>query len=108
MPGDHYLGSEPDQVLWGYVPTVHAQSVLQMRSGQTVTIDAVSHEGILEDQGRNPVEYFGGHGVRESDVLKDAVDIAAGYRRTHAISMSTDRTSSRARSSSKAHSRVMS
>lgn len=82
MPGDHYLGSEPDQVLWGYVPTVHAQSVLQMRSGQTVTIDAVSHEGILEDQGRNPVEYFGGHGVRESDVLKDAIDIAAGYRRT--------------------------
>jgi acetamidase/formamidase len=82
MPGDPYLSSEPDQVLWGYVPTVHAQSVLQMRSGQTVTIDAVSHEGILEDQGRNPLEYFGGHDVAEADVLKDAVDIAAGYRRT--------------------------
>ena len=82
MPGDHYLGSQPDQVLWGYVPTVHAQSVLQMRSGQTVTIDAVSHEGILEDQGRNPVEYFAGYGVAEGDVLKDAIDIAAGYRRT--------------------------
>lgn len=82
MPGDHYLGSEPDQVLWGYVPTVHAQSVLQMRSGQTVTIDTVSHEGILEDQGRNPIEYFGGHGVAEGDVLRDAVDIATGYQRT--------------------------
>lgn len=82
MPGDHYLSSHPDQVLWGYVPTVHAQSVLQMRSGQTVTIDTVSHEGILEDQGRNPIEYFGGHDVAEGDVLKDAVDIAAGYRRT--------------------------
>jgi len=82
VPGDHYLGSQPDQVLWGYVPTVHAQPVLQMRSGQTVTIDTVSHEGILEDQGRNPVEYFAGHGVAESDVLKDAIDIAAEYRRT--------------------------
>ena len=82
MPGDHYLSSEADQVLWGYVPTVQAQSVLQMRSGQTVTIDTVSHEGILEDQGRNPLQYFGEHGVAEADVLKDAVDIAAGYRRT--------------------------
>jgi acetamidase/formamidase len=82
MPGDHYLGSQPDQVLWGYVPTVHAQPVLRMQSGQSVTIDTVSHEGILEDQGRDPVEYFGGHGVAEGDVLQDAVDIAAGYRRT--------------------------
>lgn len=80
--GDHYLPSEPDQVLWGYVPTIESQSVLRMGSGQTVTIDTVSHEGILEDQGRNPVEYFGSHGVAESDVLQDAVNIASGYRRT--------------------------
>jgi acetamidase/formamidase len=80
--GDHYLTSEPDRVLWGYVPTVESQSVLQMRSGQTVTIDTVSHEGILEDQGRNPVEYFGSHGVTKSDVLQDAVDVASGYNRT--------------------------
>ncbi|MCK0175268.1 acetamidase/formamidase family protein [Mycolicibacterium sp. F2034L] len=80
--GDHYLSSLPDQVLWGYVPTVHATPVLRMRSGQTVTIDTVSHEGILEDQGRNPVEYFGGRGVGESDVLEDAKIIAAEYNRT--------------------------
>jgi acetamidase/formamidase len=80
--GDHYLSSLPDQVLWGYVPTVHAAPVLRMRSGQTVTIDALSHEGILEDQGRNPVEYFGGLGVREADVLEDAKIIAAEYNRT--------------------------
>ena len=80
--GDHYLTSEPDKVLWGYVPTIESESVLRMGSGQTVTIDTVSHEGILEDQGRNPVEYFGSHGVAESSVLRDAADIAAGYRRT--------------------------
>ncbi len=80
--GDHYVQSLPDEVLWGYVPTVHAAPVLRMGSGQTVTIDAVSHEGILEDQGRNPVEYFGGQGVAESDVLQDAIAIASGYNRT--------------------------
>ena len=80
--GDLYLASLPDQVLWGYVPTVHASPVLRMRSGQTVTIDAVSHEGILEDQGRNPVEYFSGQGVAEADILDDAKAIAAEYNRT--------------------------
>ena len=30
--GDHYLQSTPDQVLWGYVPNVHAASVMQMAS----------------------------------------------------------------------------
>jgi acetamidase/formamidase len=80
--GDLYLSSLPDQVLWGYVPTVHATPVLQMRSGQTVTIDTVSHEGILEDQGRNPVEFFGGHGVAQADVLDDMKAIAAEYKRT--------------------------
>ncbi|MDO3637641.1 acetamidase/formamidase family protein [Mycolicibacterium arseniciresistens] len=81
-PGDHYLPSTPDQVLWGYVPNVHATAAMQMRSGETVTIDAVSHEGILEDQGRDPVTYFGGHGVARGDVLEDAVAIASDYRRT--------------------------
>ncbi|MCC9146816.1 MULTISPECIES: acetamidase/formamidase family protein [unclassified Arthrobacter] len=82
IPGDHYLVSTPDEVLWGYVPTVHAAPVARMKSGETITIDALSHEGILEDQGRDPVSFFGSHGVEESGVLQDAVDIAAGYNRT--------------------------
>ncbi|AKS32800.1 acetamidase/formamidase family protein [Mycolicibacterium goodii] len=82
ITGDHYLQSNPDQVLWGYVPTVHAAPVMRMRSEETITIDTVSHEGILEDQGRNPVEYFGGKGVDESSVLQDAIAVAADYNRT--------------------------
>lgn len=82
IPGDVYLGSDVDDVLWGYVPSVHAGAVARVRSGQTVTIDAVSHEGILEDQGRDPVAYFAEHGVRRREVLDDAVAIAAGYSRT--------------------------
>jgi acetamidase/formamidase len=80
--GDVYLSSQPDQVLWGYVPNVHASPVTRMRSGQTITIDAVSHEGILEDQGRNPVGFFGRYGVAGDKVLDDAKAIAAEYNRT--------------------------
>jgi acetamidase/formamidase len=53
-----------------------------MRSGETVTIDTVSHEGILEDQGKDPVAFFAGHGVSRRQVLDDAVAIAREYDRS--------------------------
>jgi acetamidase/formamidase len=80
--GQHYLPSLVDQVRWGYVPSIGSEPVLRMRSGATVTVDTVSHEGILEDQGRDPVAYFASHGVSAGQVLSDAIAIAAGYTRT--------------------------
>ncbi|TCO51147.1 secreted protein [Kribbella antiqua] len=80
--GKHYLKSTPDQVRWGYVPSLDSEPVLRVRSGDTVTVDTVSHEGILEDQGRDPVEYFAKHGVGKSSVLADAAAIARDYDRT--------------------------
>ncbi len=82
ITGDHYLSAHPEEVLWGYVPALGATPVLEMRSGQTVTIDALSHEGILEDQGRDPQAYFAGQGVRRREVLDDAVAVAKEYDRT--------------------------
>ncbi|GAA5652446.1 hypothetical protein [Geodermatophilus obscurus] len=64
IDGEHYLPSVPEQVYWGYLPRVGDPAVLRVRSGSTVTIDTVSHEGILEDQGRDLVAWFGGKGVR--------------------------------------------
>jgi acetamidase/formamidase len=80
--GRHYLKSTPDQVRWGYLPSLDSEPVLRVRSGDTVTVDTVSHEGILEDQGRDPVEYFAQHGVKTSYVLDDAIAIARDYDRT--------------------------
>ncbi|MBM2618302.1 acetamidase/formamidase family protein [Actinoplanes sp. LDG1-06] len=80
--GKHYLRSRPDEVRWGYVPAVGSAPVLRMRSGETVTVDTVSHEGILEDQGRDPVAWFARHGVSRHEVLADAIDIARSYDRT--------------------------
>ncbi|MGY1621823.1 acetamidase/formamidase family protein [Geodermatophilus sp. SYSU D00965] len=79
IDGDVYLNSLPEQVLWGYLPRVGDAPVTRLRSGGTVTVDTVSHEGILEDQGRDPVAWFGGNGVPREQVLDDAVAIAAEY-----------------------------
>jgi len=80
--GQHYLRSTPDEIRWGYVPALGSAPVLRMRSGETITVDTVSHEGILEDQGRDPVGYFGSHGVSRNQVLDDAVAVARDYKRT--------------------------
>ncbi|AHW63962.1 Putative acetamidase/formamidase [Corynebacterium glyciniphilum AJ 3170] len=82
LQADHYLASEVDMVLWGYLPSTDSEPVLRMKSGETVTVDTVSHEGILEDQGRDPDSWFGEKGVDRADVLDDAREIAANYDRT--------------------------
>jgi hypothetical protein len=54
IPGDHYLRSTPETVLWGRLPCETDAAALRIRSGDSVTIDTVSHEGILEDHGKDP------------------------------------------------------
>ena len=76
IPGDHYLPATPATVLWGRLPCAKDPAVLTIAPGQTVTIDTVSHEGILEDQGKDPLAYFTGKGVPASSVLDDAIAIA--------------------------------
>lgn len=63
------------------MPTVHATPTARVRSGRTILIDVLSHEGLLEDQGRDPISWFGEHGVRRHHVLADAIDVAARYDR---------------------------
>jgi len=50
--------------------------VLRIEPRATVTIDTVSHEGVLEDQGKDPLLFFTGHGVPADQVLEDAIGIA--------------------------------
>ncbi len=75
-----YLPADPAAVLWGRLPCEADSPVLTIEPGTEVTIDTISHEGILEDQGRDPRAFFGGFGATE--VLDDAVALAAsGYDR---------------------------
>ncbi|OHV38467.1 MULTISPECIES: acetamidase/formamidase family protein [Pseudofrankia] len=75
--GNAYLASTPETVRWGFLPNAAAEPVLRVAPGTAVTVDTVSHEGVMEDQGRDPVAYFGSHGVRPEEIPADQVAIAA-------------------------------
>ena len=51
------------------------------RDGTEVTIDTGRHEGLLADQGSDPLAYFTGHGIAPADVLTDAIEIVATMTR---------------------------
>ncbi|MCD2111318.1 acetamidase/formamidase family protein [Rhodococcus rhodochrous] len=77
IPGQHYVPAEGGALTWGRLPTPSRKPVLTIASGETVTFDTISHEGLMEDQGRDPLTYFGQRGVARDDVLTDLVDLAA-------------------------------
>ena len=81
-----YLPADPAKVLWGRLPCAADAPVLTVSPGTEVTIDTISHEGIHEDQGRDPLAFFDGFGVPPHEVLADAVALAASdYRRDPAL-----------------------
>jgi hypothetical protein len=53
-----YLASTADTVLWGRLPNRDTPSALVVDSGSVVTVDTLSHEGVLDDQDRDPLAYF--------------------------------------------------
>jgi len=69
---DAHVPSNPDTVVWGYLPAGRLP-VLTIRSGQTVKIDTVSHQGLIN--GTDPVQFFGASGVAANEVLPDAIEI---------------------------------
>lgn len=75
-PSPSYLPAAPTGVTWGKLPNRATAPVTTVDSGATVVVDTVSHEGVLEDQGKDPVAYFAGFGVPAGDVLTDAAAIA--------------------------------
>ncbi len=72
-----YLPADPTKVFWGRLPSGSDAPVLEVDAGTEVTIDTISHEGLLDDQGSDPVAFFAGHGVTADGVLRDAVALTA-------------------------------
>ena len=70
--GNYYVPSTLKTISWGYLPNRDAKPVLSVPSGSTVTFDTVSHEGLLEDQGRDAEKYFQSKGVTADYVLAEA------------------------------------
>lgn len=76
-----YLPSDPTEVFWGRLPCQTDPPVLEVEPGDEVTIDTISHEGLLEDQGSDPAAFFAAHGVPREEVLDDAVLLSSRRRR---------------------------
>ena len=84
--GANYVGIDPSAkaktghspVLWGRLPCRTDATIASVVPGEDITIDTVSHEGLMPDQGSAPVAYFASHGVPRSHVLDDAVAIVNG------------------------------
>ncbi len=76
LPGKvWYVPSTLETIKWGYLPNATDAPLLTVPSGATVVFDTLSHEGLLEDQGRDAEKYFMSKGVPANMVLKDAIAI---------------------------------
>jgi acetamidase/formamidase len=82
-PPDATLRSTPETVIWGYI-TADVPPALTIKSGQTVRIDTVSHQGLLGRE--DPAEFFGKAGVAREQVLQDAIDIHQKVTRVKGLS----------------------
>ncbi len=70
-----YVPSTVDTIKWGYLPNANDIPLVTVPSGAIVVFDTLSHEGLLEDQGRDAQKYFMSKGVSEHMILKDAIAI---------------------------------
>ena len=80
---DATLRSTPETVIWGYI-TADVPPALTIKSGQTVRIDTVSHQGLLARE--DPAEFFGKAGIPRDQVLQDAIDIYQKVTRVKGLS----------------------
>ncbi|MFT0696102.1 acetamidase/formamidase family protein [Acinetobacter bereziniae] len=77
--GNYYVPSTLSTITWGYLPNKDAKPVLSVPSGSTVTFDTVSHEGLLEDQGRDAEKFFKSKGVQDEYILDEAKTITKSH-----------------------------
>jgi acetamidase/formamidase len=77
----HEVMSVPGNVIWGELFKPDSEPILRVQSGDLITMQTVSHEGILADQG-DTVEFLTGGGIAESDILPDQLQIKAEVEKT--------------------------
>lgn len=73
----HHLKATPETVFWGRLPSRRDTPVICIPSGAVLTVETISHEGMVEDQGLDPVAFFGRFGVGPDGVHPAAAAVAA-------------------------------
>ena len=81
---DATLRSTPETVLWGYL-AANLPPALTITSGQSVAIEALSHQGLTTNQ--DPVKFFGAYGIAAEEVLPDALAVFAEAKRPKGASV---------------------
>ena len=81
ITADLVVKSTPDNVIWGELFTSDSEPIARVESGNIVTIETVSHEGILPDQG-DTLEFFTSAGIDEADILPDQLAVKEQIERT--------------------------
>ncbi len=81
ITADYLVKSTPENVIWGKLFTSADKPILQVKSGDVVTIETISHEGILPDQG-DTVEFFTKAGIDKADILPDQLAVKKQIKRT--------------------------
>lgn len=76
--GEWIVGAGPATVHWGYFSGAESP-ILTVPTGTCLTIDTVSHEGLLPDQGE-PAAFFARFGIARPQVLDDAIAIYASVQ----------------------------
>jgi acetamidase/formamidase len=72
-PGRYRIGSGPETIHWGYLWGA-AEPILRIKPGDTVTVDTVSHEGLMRDHG-DPESFFARFGIGREALLEDLMTI---------------------------------
>ena len=63
--------------LLGHLPNINSKPVANIDSNDLIIFDTISHESILEDQGRDTISFLKNHNVDKNNVLSDSVKIAS-------------------------------
>lgn len=71
LQADHYVSSQTQNVSWGWYP-LDKEPVLRIKSGETVTIDTLTHVGGTQNQ--EPVDFLSELGVPSEEILPDMLD----------------------------------
>lgn len=75
------IKSTPENVIWGELFKPDSAPILTIQSGDQITMETVSHEGILPDQG-DTVDFLTNGGIKESDILPDQITIKANVTKS--------------------------
>jgi acetamidase/formamidase len=81
IPGRVYVRADERTVRFGRLPSAATDAVAALQPNDVVTFDTVSHEGLLGDQGADPVAFFTERGIDQELLLDDVRELTGAALR---------------------------